>query len=380
MKLPSSINLDVFQTQFELQDFKPSKKASGWSVVLKRETSANVFISTNVTDKALKNLPGSSTLYLQGSMTVTKDEVGKKLCSYPFKLVLPEPQGKIKSPSSSAKDPNKSKVDEMQEQLRDIKISWLSKLDAEESRKLYNSLAEQDGTHLPLHVARLQALDNLPASNSSADGTPASDGDDGNANASSTASTSPSAINPNKGMKTPEICREIIDLADKILGMVDQPALLAFYGTRTSSSASQLDATKTKQTMDKQKTAVIEAFVKKGVAMAELIKLADGPTSSQDPKTGTLEALDEILFEVQKFAEITDSRVMEFAYQHAVARGQYGRALRMALKQIESEPNKWNPDADKKIIDVFKQLNWGHCVWMWEGVQRLRYPKDFRPF
>lgn len=51
MKLPSSISLDVFQTQYELQDYKPSRKGSGWSLVLKRETAANVFISTVVTDK-----------------------------------------------------------------------------------------------------------------------------------------------------------------------------------------------------------------------------------------------------------------------------------------------------------------------------------------
>lgn len=71
---------------------------------------------------------------------------------------------------------------------------------------------------------------------------------------------------------------------------------------------------------------------------------------------------------------------MEFAYQHASARAQFGRVLRMIVKQIESEPNKWNTEADKKIIEAFKQLKWQHCVWMWEGLQLLRYPKDFRPF
>lgn len=225
---------------------------------------------------------------------MTKDEIGKKLCTYPLKLVLPEPQGKIKPPASTAKDSGKSKVEEMQEQLRDIQINWLSKLDADESRKLYNALAEKDGTHLPLHVARLQALDSLPSTTAEISGT-----DEDNSN----------NVTANKGRKTIEICNEIIDLADQILGMVDQPALLAFYGTRTSSSASQLDATKTKQTMDKQKNAVIEALVKKGLAMAEILKLNDAPASAQEPKAVTLEGLDEVLFEVQKFAEITDSRV-----------------------------------------------------------------------
>ncbi|CAL8107213.1 unnamed protein product [Orchesella dallaii] len=366
MKLPSSINLDVFQTQYELLDYKPTKKGSGWSTTLKRETSANLFVSSAVTDKNLKNLPGTSTLYLQGSLTVTKDEVGKKLCTYPLKLVIPDPQSKIKGPSSSSKDPNKSKVEEMQEQLRDIQINWLSKLDSEESRKLYNYLLEKDASHLPLHVARLQALDSLPSSEST---TTSSDTENSN-----------NTPGGSKGQKTPEICNEMIDLADKILGMVDQPALLAFYGTRSSSSASQLDATKTKQSMDKQKNAVVEALVKKGLAMAELLKLSDAPSSTDSTKAITLEGLDDVLFEVQKFAELSDSRVMEFAYQHALARGQNGRALRMIMKQIESEPAKWNAEVDKKVLDVFKNLNWAHCVWMWEGLQLLRYPKDYRPF
>jgi hypothetical protein len=51
LKLPSSITLDVFQNQYELQDFKPTKKGSGWTAVLKRQSSLNLFLSTVITDK-----------------------------------------------------------------------------------------------------------------------------------------------------------------------------------------------------------------------------------------------------------------------------------------------------------------------------------------
>jgi hypothetical protein len=51
MKLPTSITLDVFQTQYELQDFKGTKKGTGWSGVLKRESNMNIFLSTSITDK-----------------------------------------------------------------------------------------------------------------------------------------------------------------------------------------------------------------------------------------------------------------------------------------------------------------------------------------
>lgn len=51
MKLPSSINLDVYQTQYELQDYKTSKKSSGWTCTLKRDSSVNVFLSSYISDK-----------------------------------------------------------------------------------------------------------------------------------------------------------------------------------------------------------------------------------------------------------------------------------------------------------------------------------------
>lgn len=53
LKLPNSISLEVFQNQYELQDYKgtATKKGTGWSAVLKRESSLNLWLSTIITDK-----------------------------------------------------------------------------------------------------------------------------------------------------------------------------------------------------------------------------------------------------------------------------------------------------------------------------------------
>lgn len=71
---------------------------------------------------------------------------------------------------------------------------------------------------------------------------------------------------------------------------------------------------------------------------------------------------------------------MEFAYQHALARGHHCRALRILRKHIENEPGRWTAEVDQKFLEVFKALDWPHCTWLWESMMLLRYPQEYRPF
>lgn len=61
--------------------------------------------------------------YLTGSVTYTKDELGKRVDSYQIKYVLHD---SAKKPNKSV-DKDKSKVEEYKEALRDLKISFLAK-------------------------------------------------------------------------------------------------------------------------------------------------------------------------------------------------------------------------------------------------------------
>jgi hypothetical protein len=249
----------------------------------------------------LKTLPGASTLYLQGTLSLHKDEVGKKLVNYPLKVAIPEPPPKTKA--TPTKDPNKTKMEEMTEQLRDVQINWIPKLDAEDSKKLYEKLLEAYDSHLPLHIARLQFLDS--GSSSSGDAANTSGSEVSIPSPKSDVDSSSTSISSVKRAKTPELCREMVSIADKVLGMVDQPALLAFIGNRSSA---QMDIGKTKLVMDKQRTAVIEALVKNGIAMTELLKINEGITSTQN--LVTIHDLDNILFDLQKYLDVTDARVI----------------------------------------------------------------------
>jgi tripeptidyl-peptidase-2 len=366
MKLPSNISLDCYASIYDVQNSNPTKKSVIGSVTMKKESTVNVFISSFISEKSLKNLPGSSTLYFQGTFTLTKDDLGKKVSTMGAKLCVPEAPPKVKS--SATKDSEKSKVEEMEEQIRDMTINWMSKLPPDDSKRVYEELTAKHSSHLPVHVARLSYLDNLPSSSSTqgAGGSKLSSSD--------SPATDEEKAKEEKKVKTKEILEEIIATSDKILGMVDMSSLLIYYGTKASASSSLADAAKTKQTMDKQRNAVVEALVKKGLALAELAKLIPAQKSS------LTEQLDDILQEVNKFMEVTDSRVLELSVQHAIARGHYGRAVRFLYKQLDSDPQKWTAENDKRLIDIFKKLGWNMSVWNRETIAAHRYPKDFRPF
>ncbi|CAG7821754.1 unnamed protein product [Allacma fusca] len=366
MKLPSNVSLDCYSSVYDVQNSNPSKKSVIGSVTMKKESNVNVFISSFINEKSLKNLPGSSTLYFQGTFTTSKDDLGKKVSTIGVKLCVPEAPPKVKS--SAAKDSEKSKVEEMEEQIRDMTINWMSKLPPDDAKRIYEELSSKHNSHLPVHVARLSYLDNLPSSSNN----------QGAGGSKLSSSDSPvgedEKVKEEKKFKTKEILEEIIATSDKILGMVDLSALLIYYGTKASASSILADATKIKQTMDKQRNAVVEALVKKGLALAELAKLIPAQ------KNSLTEQLDEILQEVNKFMEVTDSRVLELSVQHAIARGHYGRAVRFLYKQLDSDPLKWTAESDKRLIDIFKKLGWNMSVWNRETIAAHRYPKDFRPF
>lgn len=97
---------------------------------------------------------------------------------------------------------------------------------------------------------------------------------------------------------------QMIDVADAVIGAIDQEKLLAFYGMKNDQ---RQDASKIKATMDKQKTCLIEALVKKGCALARLYVNAERKGQREAPNY--LRECGEVWNEVQKYAEATDVKV-----------------------------------------------------------------------
>lgn len=127
--------------------------------------------------------------------------------------------------------------------------------------------------------------------------------------------------------------------------------------------------------MEKQKTAVIEALVRKGVAICDLIDAqtkgqANGfatvtstdsnsvvvgeSVTAEDPKMSpTVEQFyadaDQVYYEILKLTDPYDQKVTKFTERHALIHRQYGRALKVMGKIQESKPTQ---EVELKTIEV----------------------------
>ena len=99
---------------------------------------------------------------------------------------------------------------------------------------------------------------------------------------------------------------QIILIADEIIKSTDQDKLLAYYGLKVDQRA---DAAKIKTTMDKQRSCLIEALVKKGCALARLYVYGKKKGDSEENLKALAESVTTIWRDVQKFAEATDTKV-----------------------------------------------------------------------
>jgi tripeptidyl-peptidase-2 len=341
-KLASSISMDVFPTYSAA--VTGGKKFS--SCTLQPGMSTAVYIPALPTDKLPKN--GGSASMLTGTISYAKDEIGRKADVYPFKYILTDSHKRSKSEKSESKEKEKdkeqSKEEEFTEAVRDLKIVWVAKLEpGGAGRTLYEDLKKDHGDHLPLHVSRIQALDNDKDRLSH--------------------------------------LQQIIEVADIIIAAVDQLSLLAYYGAKTDPRP---DANKFKSTMDKQKAALLEALTKKGSALCDMRDMcppSDGPGASGEgvttSHTPSLEDIEAIFTTVQRFAEMTDSKVWQFSVKYYMTRQQFGRALKIVFKQFEDKPSQ---EQDDKLVTLFRKLGWQHCADMWESSAALRFPSSYHPF
>ena len=159
-----------------------------------------------------------------------------------------------------------------------IQYIFLPSEPGEHALHLYNELKIAYPDHLPVHTAMLTSLDSPEARRH----LPHDD-------------LSESAVS---------FADQMIDVANAVISAIDQEKLLAFYGMKADQRA---DASKIKTTMDKQKTCLIEALVKKGCALARIYINAERKGQREAPNY--LRECGETWNDVQKYAEPTDLKV-----------------------------------------------------------------------
>ncbi|XP_058803991.1 tripeptidyl-peptidase 2 isoform X2 [Phymastichus coffea] len=278
--------------------------------------------------------------YLQGIISFCKDEIGNRVDTHIFKFILSEPSKKTQN---NEYDKDKTKWDEFNEALRDLKCHWLAKLEPGEcAKELYNELRAEYPDYLAVHIAMLSSLDSSDAPR----------------------------IVPNDELSETilHFTNQIITVADEVLKSIDQKQLLEYYGLKCDQRP---DALKIKNSMDKQRNWLLEALVKKGCALARLYIQAN---SKNEPTTVTeslMSSINEIWNETQKFVEPNDPKLINFSLWHAHVNKHYGRYLKLLVRYYEDKPIK---EIDEKCIDIAKTLGWNYLARHINTSIPIKYP------
>ncbi|XP_022098727.1 tripeptidyl-peptidase 2-like isoform X1 [Acanthaster planci] len=355
-KLSSSLNVDCYQTMSNALNGKSKFN----TVTVQSGDSVAVFVPPVSDDKLPKGaslgqmLTGTITLakhepgktgrrkkgHMAGCVSDGKRNLGPRPDSYPFIYVLTQtPHKPHVTKTEKAKE--KTKEEEFQEALRDFKISWITKL---ESDTLYQELLASYPNHLPLHVTQVTAKDSHKDRN--------------------------------------KMLPEIVQLADKVVSLIDQSALASYFAMKTDTRP---DAQSFKVENEKLKAYLINCLVIKGCALADRILAirAEGETTSEE-ETKLLEQMNQTFNDVQKWAESeekkvgTRKKVLPFTVKFAQVRNYYGRQLKGLIKlNDDSRPSK---ESDRKAIEVYKKLGWDHLVRHTENSIPVKYPPHYIPF
>jgi len=131
--------------------------------------------------------------------------------------------------------------------------------------------------------------------------------------------------------------------------------------------------------MDKQKTYLLEALARKGLALCEILHQNASLTEGDATTTAsvTIDDVVAVYNEIVKFAEPSDSKVIKFAIHAALVQNHYGRALKLVSKQFEDKPSR---EFEEKLVELFTALKWSHCETLLTRSLPAKYPSAYRPF
>ncbi|XP_014239284.1 tripeptidyl-peptidase 2 isoform X2 [Cimex lectularius] len=340
-KLQNPISLDVYATQHAAV-LQTKKLNSG--LVPSGTYRLPIYISPIQNEKTLKNItPGQ---YLTGTLTLSKNDLGKKVDTYTFNYILSDLTKK--STNNSKNSPEKSKWEEYQEALRDLKTSWLAKMDnSEMAEKLYSELKEEFPSHVTSYMSMLQSME--PESKR----------------------VLPGAKETEEGLR---LAQGVLKLANELYESIDQKSLLAYLGMK---SDLRPEATTIKLMMEKQKNALIDSLSRKGAILCRLYlkHMASGESGDSEMAT-SLDEIDDLWLCLLKYAEVSDLKSTGyFGLWHAAAFGHYGRLLKLQLKMFEDKPSK---ELEESVVWCLENLRWS---WAAEHISRstyVRFPAQFR--
>lgn len=110
-----------------------------------------------------------------------------------------------KSSTTSNTNTDKTKLEEFNEGVRDLKAQWLTKLDAVNAEKFYKTFVEEYNDYLPFHTAYLQVIDPLDKR----------------------------VLPLSKNTHNKNDLTKVITIANEVIDKIDQESLLSYIATKT---------------------------------------------------------------------------------------------------------------------------------------------------
>lgn len=231
----------------------------------------------------------------------------------------------------------------LKEAIRDVEISWLSKLKSDELRNgLSTKLCTQFPSHLPLHHQNLEIeFDKMDKS---------------------------TAFDPDQ-------CREVIKLSDIILSIISQDDLAKYFGiSHENKTPQQKDIVSKKE---KEKSSLIYALVSKATALQKLNENAvSNGSESLQVFDFTLKTLCEWVGDKPK----SHGRYLLLWSWQQHLKGFSGTCLLPIIKFLQDKKDS-DSVISKKLLDIkmsiFEKLGWN----VWNVAETrwnlLKFPKDY---
>lgn len=269
------------------------------------------------------------------------------------------------SSSSSSKEAAKSKYDEYKENLRDFLSNSIPKLEPTNAEEVYKQLLKDYPEFTQAHMSMLQNVEGNLAIRVQY----------------------PFLLKQElakKETKAADVqslersCQRIVELSDLILKDINAEALLAYYGLKADYRE---DAAKIKSAMDKKKILMIEAFVKKLVALGKLTVIAavrgDATEAAEESQT-VQERMNAAYAEASKWIDMGDSRVVPIQIWHAFGTKQWGRFGKYLNKVYEEKQQR---DVLLELKTMYEaELKWEHVAKFLDKQMVTANPQSYRLF
>lgn len=241
-----------------------------------------IYIAPLPSEKVTKNAAPQSS-WFEGQLILPKDELGRKVDINNFQYIITEGPAVKKTNGGGPPKDVKTKAEEYKEGLRDYQCQMITKMEGEEAENLYKEVLAANPGFVGAHLSMIQSIE-----------TP-SGGDLKN--------QLPAAFKKQLREST-EIedlkvkLSKIVKLAGLVIDGINQESLLAYYGLK---SDNRPDAAKIKQQMEKQKQQLLEAYVKKAVALGKLSVIQENFENADE--------IDALMVDAMKFADVNDLKV-----------------------------------------------------------------------